>query len=714
MAHFNLTAAPTFSKGATVGAYRQRQWAGPPPVAGDAPRAPLVSTATVEDTGFAAFLELEYETRYYIGAQVNGQWLWKSITTAPVPLGGGGVVGEQKPVTIMANFASFTAQPQVRTENGLTTVRFEGNAKSTKEVAASTPIFTIPVGYRPLRNTGFWGDINGSDVLMQIQASTGVVTALGVVPSGTVVTIPEGVTWSISEAAGGGGGGAGSGSGTVRSVNQVLPGETGDVEIPSVLSTRKALGAVTGNVTLNLAEGSVFTGSTTGAVALLKPTGFAATGGRRYFEVELTGNHAITFPFLTGWRYGGEPPQDLSGSSSVNNFMFFTDDGVNFFGVGTEGLPASVVKITGAINAGEVPVANGSGAYVGAPLPAGGGGASTAAVEALIRELAVQNGGNDPLTISGTMALGKILVGASPSALEVADLATLVHELSRLAQSTISTTGSTSLEANHFYRVTAIEPTLVMPAETPVGEGAHIVIENASNVPAKVKGRFTPGSATVTTILLGPGEVVTYTSDASATLWRPTAIYNAATVDNAAAAGGFVAQTCDLPSTLGKPTAKTLHICKIPVPTAINVHELFVNVYKTGTLTAAYVALYSSEGTRLCHTEDEHVAWETPGVKAMKVGAAEAPVPGGPGKFVWAVVLCVGSVMPELGAAGFMNGLVELKELNANLSASNVRNGEGRNTAGEIAAYSVLPLTFDPAKNRGKATNLPLFWIAAA
>jgi hypothetical protein len=98
----------------------------------------------------------------------------------------------------------------------------------------------------------------------------------------------------------------------------------------------------------------------------------------------------------------------------------------------------------------------------------------------------------------------------------------------------------------------------------------------------------------------------------------------------------------------------------------------------------------------------------------MKVGAAEAPVPGGPGKFVWAVVLCVGSVMPELGAAGFMNGLVELKELNANLSASNVRNGEGRNTAGEIAAYSVLPLTFDPAKNRGKATNLPLFWIAAA
>lgn len=518
--------------------------------------------------------------------------------------------------------------------------------------------------------------------------------------------------------------GGGGGAGTVVSVNTNAPDGSGNVQLPGLSSTGglpstvvrgdiHSLGEIAGNVVLSLAQGHVFKGFTSAAVAITAVTGFVA-GARTYFEVEITGNNPITFPFMKRWRYGGEPPQDLSDESSVNSFMFFTDDGVAFYGVGTEGLPASVVKITGAINAGEVPVANGSGGYVGAPLPAGGGGTSTAAVEALIRELAVQNGGNDPLTISGAMALGKILVGASPSALEVADLATLVHELSRLAQSTISATGSTSLEANHFYRVTALEPTLVMPAETPVGEGAHIVIENASNVPAKVKGRFTPGSATVTTILLGPGEVVTYTSDASATLWRPTAIYNAATVDNTAGAGGFIAQTCDLPSTLGKPTAKTLHICKIPVPTTINVHELFVNIYKTGTLTGAYVALYNSEGARLCHTEDEHVAWETPGVKAMKVGAAEAPVPGGPGKFVWAVVLCVGSVMPELGAAGYMNGLAELKELNANLSASNVRNGEGRNTAGEIAAYSALPLTFDPAKNRGKATNLPLFWIAAA
>lgn len=518
--------------------------------------------------------------------------------------------------------------------------------------------------------------------------------------------------------------GTGGGAGTVTTVNANSPDGSGNVQLPGLSATGAlpstvvrgdihTLGAMSGNVVLNLAQGHVFKGFATGAVAITEIAGFVA-GARTYFEVEITGNHAITFPFLKKWRYGGEPPQDLSDENSVNSFMFFTDDGVAFYGVGVEGLPAAVVKVTGAINAGEVPVANGSGGYVGAPLPAGGSGASVAAVEALIRELAVQNGSNDPLTITGTMALGKILVGASPSALEVGDLATLVHELSRLAQSTISTTGSTSLEANHFYRVTALEPTLVMPAETPVGEGAHIVIENASNVPAKVKGRFTPGSATVTTILLGPGEVVTYTSDASATLWRPTAIYNAAVADNTAGAGGFIVQTCDLPSTLGKPTAKTLHICKIPVPSTINVHELFVNVYKPGTLTGAFVALYNEEGARLCHTEDEHVAWETAGVKAMKVGSSEAPVPGGPGKFVWAAVLCVGSVMPELGAAGFMNGLVELQQLNANLAATKVRNGEGRNTAGEIAAYTALPLTFDPAKNRGKSTNMPLLWVAAA
>lgn len=601
MATFNLTAPP----GATsVSAYPRKFWAGPPPNAGDAPRASVVSTVSVDTHGFAALTGLEYETAYYVGALVEGRLLWQSITTPAPPAGGGG-----------------------------------GGAGTVSSVNANSP------------------DGDGAVLLPGLSAS------------GTL--------------------------------------------LPTVIiSGIKSLGSVTGNVALNLAEGRIFKATTTGAVALQKPTGFAA-GARTYFEVEITGNHAITFPFLTGWRYGGEPPQDLSGSSSVNNFMFFTDDGINFYGVGVEGLPSSVVTTSGTVNAGEVLVADGSGGYVGAPLPSGGG-ASTAAVEALIRELALQNGGNDPLAISGTIAAGKVLVGASSSVLEALDFPTAVHELSRLTQATITTTGATPLEADHFYRVTAIEPTLNFPAEVAVGEGARIVIENASNVPAKLKGRFTPGSATVTTILQQPGEVVTYTSDASATLWRPTSVYRVSIADTTAGAGGFVVQTVDLPSTLGTPTAKTLHICKIPVPSTINVHELFVNVYKAGTLTGAYAALYNSEGSRLCHTEDEHVAWATPGVKAMKVGAGEAPVPGGPGAFVWAAILCVGSVMPELGAAAFMNGLVELKELNANLSAPTVRNGEGRNTAGETAAYSALPLAFDPAKNRGKATNMPLFWIAAA
>lgn len=509
------------------------------------------------------------------------------------------------------------------------------------------------------------------------------------------------------------GGEGGGGAGTVISVNGAAPDAGGDVELSGlgplgalqasvVTSPTKLLGSVFGNLTLNLAEGRIFKGTAVAPLDLHAITGFVA-GARVFFEVEIIGKNTIGFSFLKGWRYGGVPPLDLSSSSSVNSFMFFTDDGVNIYGVGVEPLPAAVAQIVGTPKPGDALVYDGT--HWG-PVPASTP-LKSSDVEALIEQDAILNGGNE-ITVGGVPAAGAVPYTASPTAATWSDLDTLIG---RLRPSTITTGVTTTIEGDRFYRITGIRPTLVLPNGVPQNEGTRIVIENASLYPVKVKGRFTVGSSTESVLEVQSGEVVTLVGDDEATLWRRISALNPQALSAGAVAGGFLAQTCDLPTSKAVMVTKTLHIAKIMVPSTLDVKELFVNVTKAGTLSAAYVALIDATGVLLAVTNDEHVAFESIGVKGMKIGAGEAPVPGGPGVFVWGVALCVATVLPELLAAAYGG---EAKDINANVTASAVRVGEARNTAGETAVYNTIPLTVDPSKNRGKTTNFPLFWVAAA
>lgn len=63
---------------------------------------------------------------------------------------------------------------QVRTERGI--VRFKGFLKAKEEVAASTTVFTLPTGFRPLETVRLTAvDLNTAAVILAYVNSTGVV-----------------------------------------------------------------------------------------------------------------------------------------------------------------------------------------------------------------------------------------------------------------------------------------------------------------------------------------------------------------------------------------------------------------------------------------------------------------------------------------------------------------------------------------------------------
>lgn len=215
MSTFRLTASPVFPQGTTVGAYLVRTFAGGPPQPGDAPRAVTVATAVVDGFGFAELTGLVAGTPYYAGAQVAGTWRWINFSTPPTvgeqgepgkegkegregkegPAGG---VGARTAVAMGTGMANFTVTTTVRAENGGSVCRLEGNPKATSERAPSAVLLTIPEGFRPQHSVAFWGDVNGTVALCQI-ATSGTVTCAATIGSGQILTIPEGVTWALTE-----------------------------------------------------------------------------------------------------------------------------------------------------------------------------------------------------------------------------------------------------------------------------------------------------------------------------------------------------------------------------------------------------------------------------------------------------------------------------------------------------------------------------------
>lgn len=313
-------------------------------------------------------------------------------------------------------------------------------------------------------------------------------------------------------------GGGGGGSGTVTQVNGVSPEGLGHVTLPGLSSTGElppravtsrevALGSVTGNVAVNLAVGDVFKGAMTGSVALTTPTGYSGTSRRRIWEVELTGEHTVTFPFLTEWRFGGEPPS--------GPYQFYTDDGTHFYGVGVEGLPADVPRVTAVADKQTLLYNSATGKYEGSTPSAG---LSAEAVKSLIAELGIPEfpGGIDLFPHSDAEGV----VHWDEFTAEI-----LTKALGRLQIVAAAVTKTETLApiGDRRYRVTKSESggipvTVTLPLAF-VTAGAILCFENASVGPIKLSSRFTAESEAVTTIEMQPGEVLTLYSDANALHW---------------------------------------------------------------------------------------------------------------------------------------------------------------------------------------------------
>lgn len=480
--------------------------------------------------------------------------------------------------------------------------------------------------------------------------------------------------------------------------------EAGDAN--AVLSKRVAVGNLAGKLKPDLSLGQVFTVTSTGVLEPEPPINpQPPTGHVLYVEVWIFGKFAIKPKGLADWIFGVEPEWKTTGSAPLNILgLASIDDGANWYGVGAEGLPASVVRVSGA-TAGQVPISDGAGGW-GPGTPATSG-LKASDVEAILAEQAVLNGGHN-VTIGGTSGPNKIPFGASTTVANWTDISTVVPN--RLTLATITSGGTTALEPDHYYRVTGLSSTLTLPGGVAVGEGARIIVENAALHPIKVKGRFTSGSEAVTTLEVSPGEVLTFIADANATLWRATSVYKPRSQSAGAVAGGFVAQTIDLPGANAPLVPKTIHIAKMVLPSTLNASTLFVNVITAGAgLGACYAGLYSAAGVLLGFTVDEHVAFESTGMKKMKLGTGEGVLEAG---FAYAALLCASATTPPALAAAQYAG--QMSALNFNLSASELRCGEAQTTEGGAAAYATLPLLIDPTKSKGKTgSGFPLFFVAA-
>jgi hypothetical protein len=102
-----------------------------------------------------------------------------------------------------------------------------------------------------------------------------------------------------------------------------------------------------------------------------------------------------------------------------------------------------------------------------------------------------------------------------------------------------------------------------------------------------------------------------------------------------------------------------LRLAKIWIPEAVVVASLVIHVVSSGaTLTAGqcFAGLYDSSGALIAKTADQSSAWLTTGVKVMaltaEAGKSLTPLPGGPGVWMYAVVLVNGTTAPTLRLTG--------------------------------------------------------------
>jgi len=680
MANFTFTAAPQFPQGTEVAAYAQLLWAAGAPQPGDAPRGPIAAEALVDNHGFALLENLEDNAGYFVGASVNGEWRWKTIYTPASSGAGTGLPGKDGAPGVGLPVGGTAGQVATKKSSADYDVQWSdatgGLSKGEAEalVAAEALLRSNADALKaPLVSPALTG------VPTAPTASSGTnTTQLATTAFVQSLVVPESITRASLEAI-------------------------------AVTSKIKSLGAVAGDVIPDLGGTAsngprVFKCESSGAVALRKPINSPTVLARtEYIEVEVEGDNPITFPDLTGWRYGSEPPQN-TGAEAVNRYAFYSDDHwVTYYGVGSEGLPDSVVQVTGQ-EAGETVEWDGSGWQ---PVERG---LTKAEVDARIAALSILTGGHPMTYAAAPTGAGQVAVSTSGSAASYLDLVTRILEIATSRMAThAALSESTVLDRDTFYPAIKAGITLTMPEGELLPSGTFSFIRNDSGGTLKLKGKWTPGTpALETTIeLSAPGLHVFRVNSES--VW---AFHNSSPRDLAADAAGVLGQSVAMPSTSEKPVSEKLHLAKIMVPNTTTISKVFADVATVVgvSLTAGYAAIYDSAGNRLAQTAPQKAAWETEGSKEM---ALEAPVlvQGGPGVFIYVALLAVGTTTPAFASAGY--GGAKKRDLNAALSASALLAATGRESGG-TQTFATPPATIDPTKAVGKAADVPLFAVAIA
>jgi hypothetical protein len=103
-----------------------------------------------------------------------------------------------------------------------------------------------------------------------------------------------------------------------------------------------------------------------------------------------------------------------------------------------------------------------------------------------------------------------------------------------------------------------------------------------------------------------------------------------------------------------RPTSGRLEGIKIPVPKTITVTNILLSVNQVGgTLTSGQnkVGLYDSSGTKLGETADQSTTWLSTGEPTtMAISGGPIVIPGGPGVYIYACILSVGTTPVGLRA----------------------------------------------------------------
>lgn len=300
---------------------------------------------------------------------------------------------------------------------------------------------------------------------------------------------------------------------TIDVINQTtVAGGGGEGLPPQVVTSRDvSLGNISGNVALNLSAGDVFKATPTAPVALIAPTGYGGSNRRRIFEFDPAGEQPITFPFLTDWVFGSQPP--------TGPYQFYTDDGVSYYGVGVEGIPAEYARL-GTIADEQFAVYDATSGKLNGATPSSG--LSKAEVETIVQTLAILNGGH-PMEATGTPSAGQLPVTISGGAWEYLPTAEVVLALAmdRLKTGATATSSKTMPEVTGvIYPVSKKAITLTLPVNFPSPDGGILAFENITNGAFSIAGITKPGAEGTSTEEVQPGETILLRGNTSALVWK--------------------------------------------------------------------------------------------------------------------------------------------------------------------------------------------------